>query len=128
MKKPWQYLTKADVIISVGLLLLAVLGTVWSIVAPSGQIVVVSNGERLLYHGALDWEGTIPLQGPLGTTELEIDQSGARITAAPCPLKICMRMGPAKQRGDILVCVPNRILVQIEGDAPEAAHYDLLSR
>jgi hypothetical protein len=39
-----------------------------------------------------------------------------------------MGMGPAHRPGDLLVCLPNRILVQVEGETEESAPYDLLSR
>ncbi|MBW2503080.1 MAG: NusG domain II-containing protein [Deltaproteobacteria bacterium] len=127
MKPPWKFLTLADQLLIACLALLGVLGLAWSLSAPRGQRVMVSVSDRLVYLGSLDKEDMVELSGPVGKTVLTVDHQGARITAAPCPLKVCMTMGPAVQQGDILTCVPNRVLVEIEGGASQPADYDLLS-
>ena len=127
MKSLWNFLSLADQLLIVCLALLGILGLVWSSSAPRGQRVIVSASERLVYLGSLDKEDIVELHGPVGKTVLTVDNKGARITLAPCPLKVCMTMGPAVQQGDILACVPNRILVEIEGGTSQPANYDLLS-
>jgi hypothetical protein len=90
--------------------------------------VLVSDGSHVVFAAPLDAPREVDLAGPLGTTRLVITADGARITASPCALKACMGMGPARRPGDLLACLPNRILVEIEGDREEGAPYDLLSR
>lgn len=128
MKRPWHYLTKGDLLVMAALVLTGLLGLLGSLTASPGQQVVVSDGEQILYLGHLDRADTVSIKGPIGESRLVIDAQGAQIVAAPCPLKLCMSMGPAHRTGDLLACVPNRILVQIEGDAAETSRYDLLSR
>lgn len=128
MKRPWHYLTWGDTVVVAALTLAGLLGLLWLFAAPPGRRVVVSDGERVVYVARLEQPATVDLAGPLGTTRLVIDEAGARITAAPCPLKICMGMGPARRSGDLIACVPNRILVRIEGGRQEDDAYDLLSR
>jgi hypothetical protein len=123
-----QRMRTADRLVVLGLLLAALAGSAWLATAPPGQRVLVSDGRRVLFAAPLDEARQVDLAGPLGTTRLVITADGARITASPCALKACMGMGPARRPGDLLACLPNRILVEIEGDREEGAPYDLLSR
>ena len=128
MKFLWRRMTLADRLVSAGLLAAALAWIGWVAAAPPGRRVVAGDGERVLFVAPLDQPREVELAGPLGPTRLTIDQRGARITASPCALKVCMGMGPARRPGDLLVCLPNRILVQVEGEAEGTAPYDLLSR
>jgi len=128
MKFLYRRMTLADRLVVAGLLSTALAGIAWVAAAPPGRRVVAGDGERVLFVAPLAQPREVELAGPLGPTRLMIDQQGARITASPCALKVCMGMGPARHPGDLLVCLPNRILVQVEGEAEGTAPYDLLSR
>jgi hypothetical protein len=93
-----------------------------------GSRVLVTCGDELCFTAPLDQPRTLTVDGPLGQTKLVIDEKGARILESPCPRKTCVSMGSAKHTGDLLACVPNRILVHIEGSSGKEASYDLLSR
>jgi hypothetical protein len=120
-------MTPADHLVVTALLVAALAGTGLVAVQPPGRRVVVGDGDRVLFVAPLDQPREVELPGPLGPTRLVIDQQGARIATSPCALKVCMGMGPARRPGDLLVCLPNRILVQVEGEAGEPTPYDLLS-
>ena len=128
MKFLYRRMTLADRLVVACLLSAAIAGIAWVAAAPPGRRVAAGDGERVLFVAPLDQPREVELAGPLGPTRLMIDQRGARITASPCALKVCMGMGPARHPGDLLVCLPNRILVQVEGEAEGTAPYDLLSR
>ena len=128
MKMPWAYMTFADWLVIITLTLLAGAGIAMVAAAPAGTRVVASTDEQVCFIAALDQPGAVELDGPLGKTTLVIDAEGARITGSPCPRKVCMTMGPARQTGDLLACVPNRILVNIDGQQKRESAYDLLSR
>ncbi len=127
MKTPWHFMTAGDWLVVLFLLTAALAGIAWVAAAPEGTRVVVTSGEQTLFIAPLDQPRSVDLDGPLGQTHLVIDEQGVRITRSPCPRKICISMGTARHRGDLLACVPNRILVHIDSSAEEAP-YDLLSR
>ena len=128
MKAPWHFMTAGDWLVIMFLLTISLAGIAWVATAPGGTRVVVTNGEQTLFTAPLDQPRSVDLNGPLGQTHLVIDDQGARITSSPCPRKICISMGTARHAGDLLACVPNRILVYIDSPAAEEAPYDLLSR
>jgi hypothetical protein len=62
--------------------------------------------------------GRIAVDGPLGTSVLELDPAGGvRFVASPCPGQDCVRMGRVAGAGTALACLPNRILVELGGGA-----------
>ena len=59
----------------------------------------------------------IQVQGPLGTTEVEISQGRARIVRSPCKLKICIKSGYIQYADRLSACLPNKVVVRIEGES-----------
>ncbi len=121
-------MTKGDWLVVSFLLGIAFGGIAWLTATPAGTRVVVTSGDQTCFVAGLDQLRSVDLDGPLGKTHLVVDSHGAQITGSPCPRKLCISMGPARRTGDLLACVPNRILVRIEAPTSEEAPYDLLSR
>jgi len=128
MKTPWQVMTGGDWLVVLTLLGIALAGIAWLATAPAGTRVVATCGHQTCFVAELDQAHSVDLDGPLGKTHLVIDEKGAYVTSSPCPRKVCLSMGPARYSGDLLACVPNRIMVRIENRSGEDVPYDLLSR
>ena len=128
MKAPWHFMTGGDWLVVLILLLSSLTGIVLIAAMPEGSRVLVTCGEELCFTAPLDQPRTLAIDGPLGKTKLVIDEQGVRIVESPCPRKICVSMGIAKHTADLLACVPNRILVHIDGSSDKEMSYDLLSR
>ena len=56
------------------------------------------------------------VEGPLGETIVIIEDGEVRVEDSPCREKICIKMGSKKRVGDQIVCVPNRVIVEITGE------------
>ena len=69
-------------------------------------------------------DGRHAVSGPLGIAYLVVEKGRAHLENAPCPLKICEAMGSIDESGDLIVCLPNRIVVKVGG--PEKV--DAISR
>ena len=128
MKAPWHFMTGGDWLVVLIMLMISLAGIVSIATMPEGSRVMVTCGEELCFTAPLDQPRTLAIDGPLGRTKLVIDEQGARIVESPCPRKICVSMGAAKHTADLLACVPNRILVHIDGSSDKEVSYDLLSR
>lgn len=115
-------------------LLIVVMGAIcFSFLLPlsqgPGRRVVASSGDKILFVAPLDQTRTVALEGPLGITELEIRDGSVKVLDSPCPNKTCIRMGEARHSGDLIACVPNRLIIRIEGEKSEEEQgYDLISR
>jgi len=64
--------------------------------------------------------------GPLGQTRVEIRDGRIRILSSPCPLKLCVKAGWIDRAGEMIVCLPNEVVVRLPGDLPGGI--DALSR
>jgi hypothetical protein len=126
----WQRLTRLDRLIIAALLALCVLAFVVLGLRSPGQSVQVRQKQGTVFTAPLSQDRSVELQGPLGVTRLEIMNGKARIVSSPCPYKVCIGMGEIHREGEIVACVPNRLLVQVTGQqrAEKEKTYDLLSR
>ncbi|MCP4109705.1 MAG: NusG domain II-containing protein [Desulfobacteraceae bacterium] len=53
-----------------------------------------------------------------GKIIIETKQGGIRIKKSDCPRQICVNTGWIKTPGRIIVCVPNKILIEIKSEKP----------
>lgn len=51
-----------------------------------------------------------------GTNTLIIKDGAAYISHATCPDKICIHQGKISKSGEMIVCLPNRLIVKIVGE------------
>lgn len=124
----WRRMTVLDRVI-VAFLLLGVAASFALLDGrPAGARVLVERDGRLLFSAPLNESRRVSLPGPLGDTLLEIAEGRARILSSPCPHKTCMGMGGVFRRGELIACLPNRLVISIQGgDDQESPVYDLLS-
>ncbi|MBL8419592.1 MAG: NusG domain II-containing protein [Dechloromonas sp.] len=66
----------------------------------------------------------VAVPGPLGITLVAIEPGRARVVADPGPRQYCVRQGWLARPGEIAICAPNRVSVQITG---RTRTYDSLS-
>ena len=110
---------KNDVILIAGLLLAALAafgGISWYLAADTQKaeaVVEVDGQEKGRYP--LDQDTSVEIQLEDGSYNLlEIKDGRTDITEASCPDKICVDHRPVSRRGESLVCLPNKVVVEIE--------------
>jgi hypothetical protein len=79
-----------------------------------GELLTVRTPDSLT-EISLGVDGRHPISGPLGTAWLVVQKGRAHLENAPCPLKICEAMGSIDRSGQVIVCLPNRIVVKVSG-------------
>lgn len=55
------------------------------------------------------------VSGPLGNTLIAIEPGRARVISDPGPRQYCVRQGWLIRPGEIAICAPNRVSLQIAG-------------
>ena len=94
-----------------------------------GARVIISSDQRVVFVASLDESQRAELNGPLGKAMIEIANGGVRVLSSPCRQQVCVRMGEARHAGDLIACVPNHLVIGIEGQQGGAGKdYDLISR
>jgi hypothetical protein len=58
----------------------------------------------------------ITVKNRLGENIVDISNGKIRIHDADCPDKICIKDGAISEPGDILVCLPNKVVIEIKGE------------
>ena len=76
---------------------------------------VIRRGGELFTEIDLSRNGRIDVPGPLGITTVVVDQRRARVAADPGPRQYCVRQGWLARAGEIAVCAPNQVSVEIRG-------------
>ncbi|MQY51371.1 NusG domain II-containing protein [Rhodocyclus tenuis] len=85
---------------------------------------VVKRGGEVFAELDLGRDRRIDVPGPLGTTTIAVERRRVRVVADPGPRQYCVRQGWLERPGEIAICAPNQVSVQIKGNR-EA--YDSLS-
>jgi len=80
-----------------------------------GPLHVQIQTEEETYVYTLEEDRRVAVEGPIGTTYVEIHDGHAAIVESPCPNKLCIQAGRLYNHGDGSACMPNRIFVRIEG-------------
>lgn len=112
----FRYFTRADIALIAGLLILAVAGFAGlRYYSFNGKHVVIEVDGHKAMELSLDRDVTDTVTGPLGKTVIVVENGTVRIDDSPCPNHYCVRMGRLEHRGEIAVCVPNRVVVSIKG-------------
>jgi hypothetical protein len=112
-----RYLSRpriADGILLVLLIALTVYSPRFLPASVAGELLTVKTPD-LTFEIPLDTDGRHTVSGPLGTAYLVIQKGRAHLENAPCPLKICEAMGTIERSGQVIVCLPNRIVVKVAG-------------
>ncbi len=85
---------------------------------------VIRSGGKIFREVALTRDQTLSVPGPLGVSIIVIHDRQARIASDPSPRQYCVRQGWLKQAGEIAVCLPNQVSVELTGGQKQ---YDSLS-
>ena len=85
--------------------------------ATATQCVVEVNGEEYARVDMISVSGekVIKTDNEFGTNTIVIDRDGVRITHTSCPDKTEVIAGRIDKAGQCLVCLPNRLVVRLEG-------------
>ena len=108
--------TRADVLL---LAVLAVLSFLPLALRPGGAplrtAVLTVDGEvrreiPLTTHRGRE---TLTVETDAGSNTVTIDGNTIAVTDADCPDRICVKTGAISRRGEVIACLPHRLLIEI---------------
>jgi hypothetical protein len=82
-----------------------------------GSVVTVSVDGKKIAEYPLSQNREYILNG--GTNILVIENGKAYITYASCPDKVCMNQGKISLSGERIVCLPNKVMIEVLRDGDE---------
>ena len=93
-----------------------------------GATVVISVDGKTVKSFPLDTDTTYNIGGFHGSTNiLEIKDGKAHLTDASCPDKLCVNMGYISKEGQSIICLPNKVVVEIKGNTKDNNNFDTIS-
>lgn len=112
-------LTRFDLFIIIGFLILSGLG-IFFMPKKQGSKVVVKVDGQVLYTKSFSNE-TIEkkIETTYGYNLLEIGHDYVQVLSASCPNKLDVKQGKISRVGESIICLPNHLLVTIEGEVDE---------
>ena len=112
---------KADLLLLGGLLLVGlVLVLVVLLTGKTGAYAQVRVDGTVVATYSLDEDRTETIQGVNGGTNLLVIQDGtAEVTEASCPDGLCVGMGKISKNGQSIICLPNKVVVEVVETAEE---------
>lgn len=90
-------------------------GLLWQPAGQAATLTVLVNNEPV-QQASLNQNQQLLVNGPLGESELQIQDGKVRFVSSPCRNQVCVHHGWASHRGELLACLPNRIALVLEGD------------
>ncbi|MDD2662519.1 MAG: NusG domain II-containing protein [Dechloromonas sp.] len=76
---------------------------------------IVRQEGRVFAEVDLKARHRISVPGPLGDTLIAVEPGRARVVSDPGPRQYCVRQGWLMRPGEIAICAPNRVSLQIAG-------------
>lgn len=104
-----------DIVIVLASIGIVAASAVWAYGPNTGEDKVVIKARDGEYIYPLDADREVKVPGPLGDTLVEIHGKHVHIADSPCPNKTCVAAGSIGEAGQWLACLPNQVLVRIEG-------------
>jgi len=90
-----------------------------AMMASSSERVVINAGKDT-YEYPLREDRVVEVNGPLGTTRIEISGRRVRVAEDPGPRQVCVQEGWIDRAGQWLACLPNKVFLRIEGTDEQA--------
>lgn len=116
--KPGDWLT----LLLGGLCVVLLVLELWS--GDMADRAIIRSGGKIFREVPLSRDQQIEVPGPLGTSVITIAQRRARISADPSPRQYCVRQGWLQRAGEVAICLPNEVSVELVGSRKQ---YDSLN-
>lgn len=101
------------------ILLVGTLCTIWITISVwsggAADKAIIRSGGKVFREVPLSRDQQIEVPGPLGTSVITIEKRRARISSDPSPRQYCVRQGWLQQAGEIAICLPNEVSVELTG-------------
>lgn len=81
----------------------------------TGERAIIRQEGRVFAEVDLRARREFEVAGPLGLTLIAVEPGRARVVSDPGPRQYCVRQGWLTRPGEIAICAPNRVSLQIAG-------------
>ncbi|MDP4088400.1 MAG: NusG domain II-containing protein [Bacillota bacterium] len=83
------------------------------------KLVVIQVSGKDYKSVPLNKDITIPIRNGSNYNLIVVKNNSVRVAEANCPDKLCVKDGAISKPGQVLVCLPNKVVVMIKGEDKE---------
>ncbi len=106
-----KVLKKGDIIIILAVVILTVLSVVSLVFfSKQGSRVVIKQNNEILYNQSINQNNSFDT----GTNIIVIKDGFVFVEEATCKNQICVKTGKISKKGESIVCLPNKVIVEIK--------------
>ncbi|MHB1677625.1 MAG: NusG domain II-containing protein [Sulfuriferula sp.] len=81
----------------------------------AGERLIIKRGGTVFLNASLARAFNVNVPGPLGVTQIEVIPPRARVLSDPGPRQLCVRQGWISHAGEVAICLPNQVSMEIVG-------------
>jgi hypothetical protein len=119
-------LTKADLILICFLIACTFFSfSLWFRDKSGQRVIIMVDGKTVKNMSLEDGKNEVVMQGLKGPFVFEIKDGKVKMKDSACPNKLCVKMGWIRHEGQVVCCIPNRVVLKIIG---KKDGYDALAR
>lgn len=111
----WQHIKAGDALTIVLAAIVVVALTLKFWTGDIADKAIIRSGGKIFREVPLSRDQQIEVPGPLGTSLIIIEKHQARIVSDPSPRQYCVRQGWLKHAGEIALCLPNQVSLELSG-------------
>ena len=76
---------------------------------------IIRSGGNIFREVSLSRNQVVEVPGPLGVSRITVRNHRVRVASDPSPRQYCVHQGWLKQAGEIAICLPNQVSVELGG-------------
>ncbi|MEL7569986.1 MAG: NusG domain II-containing protein [Eubacteriaceae bacterium] len=80
----------------------------------NNKVVSITVDQKPYMTLPLNKDTTVTVSTQYGSNTVEVKDGSVKVISADCPDKICVHTKAAYKVGDIIVCLPHRLIITIE--------------
>jgi hypothetical protein len=115
-------MTRRSLLVGVGLLAVSLIAqaciTLFGTLR-AGKSAHITDANGTIRELSLETSQRLEITTALGFNTVEVAEGQVRIVDASCTNKDCVHQGPISKPGQTIVCLPNRLVIRIEGSDSE---------
>ena len=92
---------------------------------PPGEFVIIKVKNQIKHQIKLTDQKELTILGAMGNMQIQINNKKVRVIHSDCPEKICIKSGWINKTGELIVCVPNKVVISIYGKGND--YFDVIT-
>ncbi len=127
MNKDTRKKSKADVMLIAGLAVVGIFLILYLLLfSGSGKIVEIRVDGNVIKQLPLDTDTVYDINNEYGKNRIVIENGEAYMKEADCPDGLCKNMGKISRKGQSVICLPHRLVIEIKDEQVSSDDVDVI--